>query len=320
MNPSAPDSPRYDIIGDIHGEAGKLHSLLRKLSYEAPHGMYRHPEGRQAIFVGDLIDKGPQQLETIEVVRAMVSQGTALAVMGNHEFNAIAWHLPDPQKPGEFLRTHEGELGGKNREQHSAFLTQVGENSARHADIVRWLLELPLWLDLPGLRVVHACWHEQYMAELEPVLRKGKRLTASLVERASRPDTMVFRTVEGLTKGLEVQLPAGVTFVDKYGTLRDRARIAWWNSHPDATYREIALLAPEQQNQLPDTAASCSQRPLGERSTPVFFGHYWRIGIPVLQTETAACVDYSAAMGGPLVAYRWHGEQKLDASHFVRSE
>jgi len=317
MSKLATAATRYDIVGDIHGEAGKLHSLLRKLGYQAPHGLYRHPNGRKAIFVGDFIDKGPRQLETIDVVRAMVGHGTALAVMGNHEFNAISWYLPDPEKPGDFLRTHEGELGVKNREQHSAFLAQVGENSPRHAETIGWFLDLPLWLDLPGLRVVHACWHEQYMAELAPVLRDGNRLTVRLVENASRPNSMEFRTVEGLTKGLETQLPAGVTFVDKYGTTRDRARIAWWNNRPAATYRDMALLSPDQGDQLPAEPVSSSERPIDGRSTPVFFGHYWRTGIPTLQSPVAACVDYSAAMGGPLVAYRWDGEQTLDSSKFI---
>jgi len=48
----------------------------------------------------------------------------------------------------------------------------------------------------------------------------------------------------------------------------------------------------------------------------VFFGHYWMTGTPKLQTPTAACVDYSAAKDGPLVAYRWDGEPTLDTANF----
>jgi len=82
----------YDIIGDIHGCAAKLEALLVDLGYrpDAPNGAYRHPD-RTAIFVGDLIDRGPGQLRVLEVAKAMADAGTAQVAMGNHEFNAIAY-------------------------------------------------------------------------------------------------------------------------------------------------------------------------------------------------------------------------------------
>lgn len=49
-------------------------------------------------------------------------------------------------------------------------------------------------------------------------------------------------------------------------------------------------------------------KPTYDQRKPVFFGHYWMQGAPVLQAEQMACVDYSAGKGGPLVAYRWSGE------------
>ena len=79
----------YDIIGDIHGHADALTALLRRMGYRERGGAWRHP-GRQALFIGDFIDRGPGQLESVRIVRGMVEAGTALAVMGNHEFNAIA--------------------------------------------------------------------------------------------------------------------------------------------------------------------------------------------------------------------------------------
>ena len=106
----------YDIIGDIHGCADTLRALLTKLDYEKRDGVYRHPD-RQVIFLGDFIDRGPQQREVIDIARGMVEAGSALAVMGNHEFNAIAYHTPDPEGDG-FLRPHSE----KNRKQHRAFL------------------------------------------------------------------------------------------------------------------------------------------------------------------------------------------------------
>jgi hypothetical protein len=95
----------FDVIGDIHGEFDKLIELLGHLGYQDKAGAYRHPD-RTAIFVGDLIDRGPKQLATVDLVRGMAEAGTAQCIMGNHEFNAIAWATPDPDKPGDFLRPH----------------------------------------------------------------------------------------------------------------------------------------------------------------------------------------------------------------------
>ena len=95
----------YDIIGDLHGHADALEALLRKMDYAPANGAWRHSE-RTAVFVGDFIDRGPQQRRTVELVRAMVESGAALAVMGNHELNAIAWHTPHPDGSGDFLRPH----------------------------------------------------------------------------------------------------------------------------------------------------------------------------------------------------------------------
>ncbi len=90
----------YDLIGDIHGHADALQHLLNRLGYSRQKSVYGHPE-RQAIFLGDFIDRGPQIRETLEIVRPMVDSGAALAVMGNHEINALAFHTPHPIKPGE---------------------------------------------------------------------------------------------------------------------------------------------------------------------------------------------------------------------------
>jgi predicted MPP superfamily phosphohydrolase len=93
----------YDLIGDIHGHADELAQLLETLGYDKSRGVYRHSE-RKVIFLGDFIDRGPKIRQTLEIVRPMVEAGDALAVMGNHEFNALAYHTEDPDEPGKFLR------------------------------------------------------------------------------------------------------------------------------------------------------------------------------------------------------------------------
>lgn len=100
---------RYDIIGDVHGYADKLEGLLLKMDYELIDGTWQHPE-RKAIFVGDLIDRGPRQIDSVMIAKRMVEGGHAHIVMGNHEFNAIAYATPHPKKRHDFLRTHRGKL------------------------------------------------------------------------------------------------------------------------------------------------------------------------------------------------------------------
>lgn len=60
------------------------------------------------------------KVHTVRIVQAMVAAGNAKVVMGNHEFNAIAWATPDPQRPDEALRPHTD----KNRHQHQCFLNE----------------------------------------------------------------------------------------------------------------------------------------------------------------------------------------------------
>ena len=85
----------FDIIGDVHGCGDELETLLTTLGYEVVERregvaldagpVYRHPDGRQAVFVGDLVDRGPRVLDTLRIVRNMVDAGTGWCVMGNHE-------------------------------------------------------------------------------------------------------------------------------------------------------------------------------------------------------------------------------------------
>lgn len=137
----------YDIVGDIHGHADTLQRLLRKLDYVEAEGAFRHSE-RKMIFVGDFIDRGPQQREVLRVARAMCEAGTASAVLGNHEFNAIGWAARN--KDGNFLRSHSP----KNARQHAEFLRQFEENSVAHQDAVSWFKSLPVWLEIVSRGVV----------------------------------------------------------------------------------------------------------------------------------------------------------------------
>ncbi|MEM9666663.1 MAG: polynucleotide kinase-phosphatase, partial [Bacteroidota bacterium] len=79
----------FDLIGDVHGCLDELHALLAELGYADEDGVYRHPAGRQACFVGDLVDRGPNSLGVVELVRTMVEAGTGLCVPGNHDIKLM---------------------------------------------------------------------------------------------------------------------------------------------------------------------------------------------------------------------------------------
>lgn len=67
---------------------------------------------------------------------------------------------------------------------------------------------------------------------------------------------------------------------------------------------------------LPAATVPAQSRPIYDQRKPVFMGHYWMQGEPVLQSSKIACVTSSAGKGGPLVAYRWDGESELSTKNF----
>ena len=88
----------FDIIGDVHGCLDELVALLRELGYSvaleagddgAPAYIVEPPAGRMAIFVGDLVDRGPDTPGVLRLVMSMVEAGTALAVPGNHDVRLV---------------------------------------------------------------------------------------------------------------------------------------------------------------------------------------------------------------------------------------
>ena len=300
----------YDIIGDIHGHADALTPLLQHMGYRRLAGAWRHPE-RQAIFIGDFIDRGPQQIETVRIVRDMVESGAALAVMGNHEFNAIAWDTEDPRMPGQYLRPHLD----RYYRQHAAFLSATDGKPDQRKSILDWFKTLPLWLDLPGLRAVHACWSPTHMALLAPRLQSGCRLSQELLVAACRRGSPEYRAVEWILKGPEVKLPGGIQ-AQMGDALRAEARTRWWDKGA-VTIRQSAIVDGDSAASLPDSPVPPDVRAGYDGDRPVFIGHYWMRGRAAPLHPRVACVDYSAGRGEPLVAYRWDGERDLDSLHFV---
>lgn len=81
------DHGPFDIIGDLHGCRSELEALLGQLGYDI--GAARHPDGRKVVFLGDLVDRGPDIPGVLRIVMKMVEAGTALCVPGNHEMKLL---------------------------------------------------------------------------------------------------------------------------------------------------------------------------------------------------------------------------------------
>jgi protein phosphatase len=91
LNDRRGDTGPFDVIGDVHGCRGELETLLGELGYVLARDAdgravgARHPAGRKAVFVGDLVDRGPDTPGVLRLVMGMVAAGDALSVCGNHE-------------------------------------------------------------------------------------------------------------------------------------------------------------------------------------------------------------------------------------------
>ena len=306
-------SEGYDLIGDIHGHADELSALLNEMGYTNTDGCYRHPN-RTAIFLGDFIDRGPKQREVLNTVMPMVKSGSALAVMGNHEFNALAYATPDPDNPSEYLRPHTD----KNTSQHRAFLDAYKDDDISRVNILNWFRTLPLWLEIDGLRVVHACWDETALDRVSKCAPDAL-LNDDMLVAASDKDHQMFHDIEVILKGKELELPRGQHIVDKGGIKRHYIRVRWWDRGV-TNYRDAYVGPEDARSDIPeDTVNGDHLVEYTHKGPPVFLGHYWLDPHNVqLLANNIACVDFSVARpGGKLVAYRWDGEQQLSNEKFV---
>lgn len=296
-----------DLIGDIHGHADKLEELLLKLGYAKNNGAYSHPD-RKVLFVGDYIDRGPKIRETLEIVKSMVDNENAIALMGNHEYNALCFHFQETE--GGHLRKHLI----KNIIQHYETLKQFQNRQREYEDYLDWFKTLPLYYETDTYRAVHACWDNKNIDFLRQTL-VNDRLTDDLIYQSVKKGTALNEAIDQTLKGKEMKMPERLYFTDKDGTRRTKIRIKWWENPSEMTYKTISVEPIENLPEKPiDVSELKSNDYYQSKDKKVFFGHYWLKGEPSLYKENICCLDYSVAMGGKLVAYRINGENKLDKS------
>lgn len=299
-----------DLIGDIHGHADKLEALLLKLGYTLENGSYAHPE-RKVVFVGDYIDRGTQIRETLQIVRRMVENEQAIALMGNHEYNALCFHFQESE--GGHLRKHNI----KNIIQHFKTLEQFQNRQKEYEEYLEWFKTLPLFYETDKFRAVHACWDVENIDYLRDTL-SNDRLTDELIYQSVKKGTQLNLALEDTLKGKEIKMPEGLNFTDKDGTLRCEIRIKWWEDPSRTTYKKISVEPLENLPENPvDISLLKNKDFYVEDDKPVFFGHYWLKGNPTLYRDNICCLDYSVAKHGHLVAYRLDDEIKLNNKKIV---
>ncbi|RKF13080.1 metallophosphoesterase [Roseovarius spongiae] len=293
-------SRAWNVIPDIHADIKRLENTLEQLGNDAP-----------IAFLGDFIDAGKNanrsdDAAVLTLVRNLIDDQNAVAVMGNHELNAILFHTLG--EDGAPLR----ERSEKNTDQHRSFIRQFGVSTPQAQVWADWFLTLPLWHELDGLRLVHAYWGQAEIDLIEKRRPNGVLAVEDLAEIAAE-ETAFAKAVKALTNGPEMRLPAGVRFHDFKGYPRDHVRIAWWRSGA-RSWREAALSVTDL-DELPD-------EPFPENGVvplyppdgpPVLTGHYKMTGAPCIETPRAACLDYPDTP----CAYLWRGEPELCQDNLV---
>lgn len=259
-----PEGP-LDIVGDVHGELDALLRLLHRLGCD-PDALRA---SRPVVFVGDLVDRGPDSPGVVDVVRRLVGAGLAHCVAGNHELSVLL----DLEKEGNGWA--RGDASDHYQQLDASGVRDVPFPSrvatpAEAAAARSFFATLPLALERSDLRVVHACWHAPAISTLPATAavaelsREWSRRIAAHLESAgllarergeraafaqlkrldARPDRALPAHTEAasrrqsdhpikvLTSGLEVPVPfADIFFVG--GKWRFVRRDAWWTRYDE---------------------------------------------------------------------------------------
>ena len=301
----------YDIIGDIHGQADLLISILKSMGYRKNGGVFAH-ESRKAVFVGDFINRGPQVRDTILIVRGMVEAGHALAILGNHELSALLFHLKD----------REGKPYNKRLAKYRLPLQQTLEEFAHipeeYSDHLRWMRHLPMFLELDGIRIVHACWTDKNISLIKEAVTEGY-LKKKLLRKISKNNSELSNAFWQTCKGIDFQLPKDLLVFDESGQAHRSFRSKWWINPEGLSFKDLSL---ESRFSLPAYTVpkelNSGREPYGEKAPIVFFGHYCLKGTENIFAPNICCLDSCVSRNGKLTAYRWSGEEKLLVKNLVK--
>ncbi|WP_439136004.1 metallophosphoesterase [Pseudomaricurvus sp.] len=313
-DPANNDPVKVDIIGDVHGCYKPLLKLLQRLGYKPVNGVYQHPE-RLAVFVGDLIDRGPHIRETLELVHDMHQAGRALVVLGNHEYNAIRFK----QETLDYLLDQETQgMPARLKKLMKETLDQFRDFPEQWQKYTEWFSQLPLFIETPTYRVVHACWDDTLIQAYKSHYPL-QGITPEFIQASREKGSLESRTVDRLTRGTSMPLPDGMQLESKDGFIRRFFRTKFWEESPK-TYGDIVFQPDPLPYDLADHPIHSTHKQnllqYEAGAPPVFFGHYWLKGRPRPLQPNVACLDYSAVSFGRLTAYRFDGEKELREDRF----
>lgn len=295
-----PDGP-LDIIGDIHGENAALEAILHKL------GQAGSGEGQpHLVFLGDLVDRGPDSIAVVDRVADLVAQGRATCVMGNHELNL----LRDRERSGNgWFYGKADEAWSHAVEGHvirGTFPSRVADEAVRQR-LLAFFRTLPLAAVRDDLRIVHAAWHAPAIAALAHCADYTEALVRSEADAGSIPADLEARCrVEWKAlkaAGIDTKNPATPPpHVEALATAESMGQ----NSH----HLSVLTSGPEQVRPgLPAWRAGrwrILQRQRwwdGPVDVPTIFGHYWRLRL-------ASADSSRLRLFGPTEAHDWLGDHR----------
>jgi hypothetical protein len=271
-----------DVVADVHGESEALEELLGHLGYAAGG---RHPAGRRLVFLGDLVDRGPDSPAVLRRVVGLVERGLAQCLLGNHELNILLGrHKPD----NVWFFGHEGpEEPGKAGPQKQA-------DKQTRTEALAFFGRLPLALQGIGLRVVHACWHPamielvRHETDAKELYARHKQAIEKELEGRRPVDEMAVEMakqnenpVKVLTSGLEEPAPQRYYLNGKWRVLQ---RATWWQEYRDPVW---CVVGHYSRRKLPDEDGG-GDRLCGE-TDPAGKQQYAPLG-----GSRVLCIDYSA--------------------------
>ena len=277
---------KIDLIGDIHGHYLELRLMLEKFGYSFQGLNLTHPENRKLAFVGDFINRGPQSVEVLKLVKSLQESGEAFVVLGNHEFKLVQNLVAGNSIPDEFI------------------------------PFIAWLRTLPLFLELETLRIVHAAWHFSSIKILEQALVADDLFIKETFEKES----MYKRASQSILSGIKTTIPKDLKLVDRFAIPRTKGRLKWWLDLRGKPYSEcfFSPMFPEISDRGPIKTEVSMLEPYTQQEKPVFIGHYCLPpNIPKIFGQVV-CLDGCVTCDKRLWGYRYEGEHIPETSNLIQ--
>ena len=277
---------KIDLIGDIHGHYLELRLMLEKFGYSFQGLNLTHPENRKLAFVGDFINRGPQSVEVLKLVKSLQESGEAFVVLGNHEFKLVQNLVAGNSIPDEFI------------------------------PFIAWLRTLPLFLELETLRIVHAAWHFSSIKILEQALVADDLFIKETFEKES----MYKRASQSILSGIKTTIPKDLKLVDRFAIPRAKGRLKWWLDLRGKPYSEcfFSPMFPEISDRGPIETEVSMLEPYTQQEKPVFIGHYCLPpNIPKIFGQVV-CLDGCVTCDKRLWGYRYEGEHIPETSNLIQ--